>query len=398
MVDILHKGKNGWEVYEVKSSTEVKPIYIQDASIQYYALKGCGLDISKVSVVHINNKYIRGNELEVDKLFTIADVTAQAIEYQEEIPGILEHFEHILKDRNKEPDIDIGPHCSNPYPCDCQNYCWKQQKNIPDYSIFNISRLSLTKKFDLYHKGIVKFEDIVNVSGFNASQKVQIECELDNNTIINKGEIKNFVRNLKYPLYHLDFETFQQAIPEYEGLKPYQQIPSQYSIHIEDGNGKLDHIEFLAPEGSDPRRELAESLVKHIPKDVMLLAYNRSFERGVIKSLAELYPDLSVHLTAIQKNIKDLMTPFQKKHYYSPSMKGSYSIKCVMPALVPEMENAYNELEVVHNGGEAMSVYSTLHLVKDKAEVERLRKGLLEYCKLDTLAMVKILEKLREIV
>ncbi|MBU4485917.1 MAG: DUF2779 domain-containing protein, partial [Candidatus Delongbacteria bacterium] len=316
------------------------------------------------------------------------------------IPDDLKHFEQILEDRENEPDIDIGQHCSDPYPCDAVNYCWKQQKKIPDYSVFNISCRGSRKAklWNLYYQGIIRFEDIQDTDILNYTQKIQVECELDNRTIINREEIKKFTKILTYPLYHFDFETFQQAVPEFEGLRPYQQIPSQYSLHIENGRGGLEHKEFLAPAGTDPRRALAESLVNDIPANVMLLAYNRSFEQGVIKNLAELYPDLSEHLMNIHNNIKDLMTPFQKKHYYSPLMKGSYSIKAVMPALVPEMENAYHELDVVHNGGEAMSIYSTLHLVKDKAEVDRIRQGLLEYCKLDTLSMVKILEKLRELV
>lgn len=398
MVDILHKGEDGWEIYEVKSSTLVKDVNIADAAIQYYALEGCGLNISKASIVHINNEYIRGKDLEIDKLFTIADVTDEVIEFQTTIPDILEHFEKILRDRVNEPDIDIGMHCSSPYTCDAKDYCWNKQKKIPEYSIFDISRLNTKKKFELYEEGIIEFDDIDSLHHFSDSQRVQIDCEIDDKTIIDRDEIKNFVNNLTYPLYHLDFETFQQVIPQYEGLKPYQQIPSQFSLHIEYGNGGLDHKEFLAVAGSDPRRALAEKLVEDIPKDVMLLAYNKGFEKGVIKRLAEIYPDISDHLMAIHDNIKDLMTPFQRKFYYTPSMKGSYSIKKVMPALVPDMVNAYKELEVVHDGGEAMNIYAGLHLIKDDAEVTRIRNGLLEYCKLDTLAMVKILERLREVV
>jgi len=133
MVDILHKTSEGWEIYEVKSSTDVKPVYIQDSAIQSFALKGCGLNVSKVSVVHIDRSYVRGKELEIDKLFKIVDVTDKVIEFEKQIPGFMLKFEEQLRDKENEPDIDIGQHCSDPYPCDAINYCWKLQKKIPEY-------------------------------------------------------------------------------------------------------------------------------------------------------------------------------------------------------------------------------------------------------------------------
>jgi hypothetical protein len=395
MADILHKGVNGWEIYEVKSSTALKPVYIKDSAIQYFVLQNCGLEISKVSVINISNSYVRGKELEIKKLFNIHDITDPVKAYQSGIPDLLEHFEAVLSDKHNEPDIDIGPHCSDPYPCDAKNYCWGE-KNITESSIFGIAKLGQAKKFEMYKNGIIALEDIKDFESFSKTQMIQIDSELSNKTIINAPEIKKFTGSLTYPLYHLDFETFQLAIPEYEGLKPFQQIPSQYSIHIQDGKGGLENKEFLAEAGSDPRRTLAENLVRDIPADVMVLAYNKSFEQGIIRSLAKLYPDLAAHLSAVEKNIRDLMTPFMHKHYYSPAMKGSYSIKAVMPALVPEMQDAYSQLDLIHSGGDAMNAYSTLHLIKDHAQTERIRTALLEYCRLDTLSMVKILDKLKD--
>jgi hypothetical protein len=272
-------------------------------------------------------------------------------------------------------------------------YCWK---HIPTYSIFNISRLRINKKFDMYRDGIINFEDIQDSANFSLSQQIQIESEQQNKTIINKDKIKEFLETLTYPLYHLDFETFQQAIPEFKGISPFMQIPFQYSLHIEQTNGGLEHREFLAKEGTDPRYELAKQLVQDIPTDATVLAYNMGFEKGVIRKLADNFEDLAPQLMAIHDNIKDLMIPFSKKDYYTPSMKGSYSIKYVLPALVPDMAQAYKELNYIQNGGDAMQTYPKLATIKDKEEVEKLRGALLEYCKLDTLAMVKVLEKLKE--
>ncbi len=174
------------------------------------------------------------------------------------------------------------------------------------------------------------------------------------------------------------------------------QIPFQYSLHIEHEDGTLEHREFLAEDGSDPRALLARKLCEDIPRDVTVLAYNMGFEKGVIRKLALEYEALSSHLLAIHDNIKDLMTPFQQKHYVTPSMNGSYSIKYVLPALVPEMEEAYKELDGVQNGGEAMSAFANMSKLEDD-EKEKMRNALLAYCKLDTLAMVRVLEKLREV-
>ncbi|WP_373072196.1 DUF2779 domain-containing protein [Sulfurimonas sp.] len=392
-VDILHiNDDDSVEIYEVKSSTDVKDVYKHDASIQYYVLKGLGFKVKKVSIIHINNKYVRDEELEIDKLFTIADITEEVLELQEDIPTYLRTFKTFLDDKENEPEKEIGVHCSNPYDCDAIAYCWS---HIPKYSIFNISRLNAKKKFELYNQGIINFTDIADISSFSTAQQVQIESEVNNKTIINNEAIKDFLGGLTYPIYHLDFETFQQAIPEWKGISPFMQIPFQYSVHVQHEDGNLEHKEHLAKDGFDPRYELAKKLVEDIPTDVTVLAYNMGFEKGVIRKLAEQFDDFAHHLMCIHDNIQDLMTPFQKKDYYTPSMRGGYSIKKVLPALVPDMEKAYKELSLVHNGGEAMQTFARLSKMDDTQKSEY-RNALLEYCKLDTLAMVKVLDKLKE--
>nr|WP_314070831.1 DUF2779 domain-containing protein [uncultured Campylobacter sp.] len=397
MVDILRIGVDGIIINEVKSSTSVKDVYIDDAAIQYYVLSSLGYEVSTVNIIHIDNSYVRGEKLELNKFFYIEDVTKQVQQKQADIPQILNKFDEILS-QNNEPSIDIGPHCTSPYPCDAREYCWHKQRAISEYSVFDISRLRSDKKFELYKSGIVKFEDIKELDKFNASQQIQIRSELSKEQIIDKEAIKEFLNTLSYPLYHLDFETFQQAVPQFIGLRPYEQIPFQFSIHKDDGKGNLEHFEFLAEAGADPRYdELALNLIKFIPQDACVLAYNMSFEKGVIMGLAEAYPQISNELMAIHDNIKDLMAPFASKSYYHPKMKGSYSIKYVLPALVPELELAYKDLNLIHHGGEAMQAYAAMTFMKE-TEREAYKQALLEYCKLDTLAMVKILEKLYEAV
>ncbi len=396
MVDILHVEPDGVEIYEVKSSTSVKDIYLHDVSIQYYVLKNLGFTIKSANVVHIDNTYVRGDELDIDGLLAVVDVTDEVVVLQENIPEVLETFETYLEDRTNEPDIDIGAHCNKPYECDAKEYCWRVQRNIPEYSIFNIFNLGSKKQVELYNQSIVDINDIPNDFDMTAKQRQAVSNYKSSVTYIDKKAIDSFVSTLSYPIYHLDFETFQQAIPEFKGISPFMQIPFQYSLHIEHEDGTLEHHEHLAEEGSDPREFLAQKLCEDIPRDVTVLAYNMGFEKGVIKKLALEYEDLSSPLLAIHDNIKDLMIPFQQKHYVTPSMNGSYSIKYVLPALVPEMVEAYKELEGVQNGSEAMSAFANMSKLED-TEKEKMRNALLEYCKLDTLAMVMVLRKLREV-
>ena len=393
-IDILHINKDkSVEINEVKSSINIDDVYLQDVSIKYYVLNKLGFDIKKVNIIHLNKEYIRGDELDIDKLFKTTDVTDKIEKLQNEIPKNLERFKKVLSNKN-ELQIDIGEYCEKPYECEAIEYCWK---HIPEYSIFDISGLRYNKKFQLYKQGIIKLEDIPDISTFSPTQQMQIQCELKKKSIINKEAIREFLESLSYPIYYLDFETFQQAIPKFKGVSSFMKIPFQYSLHIEK-DGKLEHKEFLAEDGVDPRYEIAKHLVNDIPKDVTVLAYNKSFEVNIIKKLADEFDEFRDHLLCICENIKDLMIPFQKKYYYTPEMKGKHSIKYVLPALVPKMIDAYKELEIVQNGSDAMCVFANLSKIEDEKEKANLKQALLEYCKLDTLAMVEIVKKLREVV
>uniref|UniRef100_UPI0035630B55 DUF2779 domain-containing protein n=1 Tax=Sulfurovum sp. TaxID=1969726 RepID=UPI0035630B55 len=365
-----------------------------DVSIQQYVLESLGFNVISSNVVHIDTSYVRGDELDLNGLFTIANVSDEVNALQAGIPQKLSEFEMYLSDREHEPNIEIGKHCNNPYKCDAKDYCWKVQRDIPDYSVFNIFNPGTKKQIELYEQGIVKIEEIPDELKMTAIQKQKVENWKSQASYIDKESIEAFLDTLTYPIYHLDFETFQQAIPEWKGISPYQQIPFQYSLHIEHADGTLEHKEFLAEDGSDPRQELATRLVEDIPVHVTVLAYNMSFEKGVIEKLAINYSELTDHLRSINENLNDLMLPFQKQYYVTPQMQGSYSIKYVLPALVPEMERAYKELDGVQNGTEAMNAFARLSRMAPE-EKEKIRNALLAYCKLDTLAMVEILKHLK---
>lgn len=394
MIDILQNTKDGMIINEVKSSTSLKDVYIDDCALQYYVLSNLNYKIKQVNLIHLNSAYYRGDFLDINQLFIINDITKEVLSNQNKIKENLKYFEEILS-KKEEPDIDIGTHCFDPYECDGYEYCWIKQRNLCEKeNVFNIPKFK--KSFEFYYQNTYNFEDLDDLSIFTKNQQIQIKASLNKEIYINKENIKKFLDTLTYPIYHLDFETFMQAIPEYKGIRPYMQIPFQYSLHI-DYKDKLEHKEFLSECGIDPRYEFAKNLINDIPKDVCVLSYNASFEKGVIRNLALAFPEFSEHLLNIEKNIKDLMIPFQNKDFYHYKMQGSYSIKKVLPALIPDMEQAYKNLNLIHNGSEAMQSFETMQNM-DENERKVYRQALLEYCKLDTLAMVKISKHLEELV
>lgn len=385
-----------YDIYEVKSSTSLKDVYLKDVAFQQHVLVACGIPIGDTYVVYINNQYVRKGQLDIQRLFTIQRVSEQAAEIQNDIVATLPDVFKLLA-MDKEYLRDIGFQCSNPYDCQFKTYCWS---HVPEQSVFDIKNLSKKKKFDYYNRGIITFEDLQDHDiVLNKGQKMQLDAELEQCVSINKDAIAKFLESLFFPLYFLDFETFMTPIPPYNGTRAYQQIPSQYSLHYLDAPvGQLKHREFLAEEGLDPRLPLIESLLNDIPPSGCILAYNMSFEKSIIKNLAESFFEHSDALMNIHDNIIDLMGPFKNKYYYTKEMEGSYSIKYILPALFPDdPELSYENLDLIHNGNDAMNAYVTL---ADLPEDERLkmRQSLLEYCKLDTLAMVKIWEKLKELI
>ncbi len=395
-VDLLRIQGQECSVVEVKSSTEVKNIYIDDVAFQYYVLTKCGVKIKDVAIMHIDSSYCRHGNLELDKLFVVEDYTEAVKEKYQEVEDNVRRIRLFQENATEESEKDIALYCEVPYVCAYYDYC---RRHIPEKSVFDIKGLFASKKYEYYNQGIISFEDIIRLKPkLSDKQFQQVETEYYKKPdVIKLDEIKTFLETLQYPLYHLDFETFQQAIPEFEGLHPYEQIPFQYSLHIEFEDGRLKHKEFLAKEGIDPRRAIAESLCKDIPVDVCVLAFNMSFERGVLAHLADTFPDLADHLLAIRDNIHDLMIPFQKQYYYTRAMRGSYSIKYVLPALFPnDPELDYHSLEGIHNGGEASSAFADLEN-KSPEDIENVRRNLLKYCGLDTYAMVKVLSRLREV-
>lgn len=392
-VDILRKQDGGYSIYEVKSSSKEAEIYGVDIAYQKYVLTACGVTVTGTYLVCINSDYVRGEELDITQLFKIVDMTDWVELETPLIPSRLKLAEKTLASKD-EPICDIGEHCTSPYDCAYWDYC---TRHLPTPSVFDLYRMSTKKKFEFYRKSMISYQDMLAAPKLNEKQLRQIQFELnDCENHIDKGGIQEFLNTLSYPIYFLDFETMQQVVSEFPGTKPYQQIPFQYSLHyIEAPSGELKHKEFLAESGEDPRRAIAESLCRDIPWNVCVTAYNKGFECGRLKELAAQFPDLAGHLLNIQDNIRDLLIPFQSGYYYNRAMGGSFSIKSVLPALFPDDPSLdYHNLDGIHNGAEAMTIFPK---IKDMSPEEQAvtRRNLLAYCKLDTYAMVKVWEALK---
>lgn len=392
-LDILVKEEEGWKAYEVKSSTSVKEIVKWDAAIQYYVITNSGLALKDISIVLINTDYVKNGAIDVHQLFSIVSVYEDVQNILPAIPSHVASLKGMLG--NKEvPVQDIGMHCLKPYTCDFIGHCWS---HVPEYSVFNIANLRKNKMFELYSEGVVDIKEIeTNSELLNEKQQMQVQLEISQEDFVDKGEIQNFLNNLNYPLYFLDFETMGSAVPIFDHSRPYQQLVFQYSLHIqEEEGGTVIHKEFLAEaDGSDPRLAFAEQMIADCGKSGDVIVYNISFEKGKIEDLMELFPNNAEALGGIRDRLVDLMIPFQKRWYYKPEMQGSYSIKKVLPALVPEL--SYSNLEI-KEGGMASTIFSQMAAKTFKGDYEKTRKDLLEYCKLDTWAMVKILEKLYQL-
>jgi len=322
----------------------------------------------------------------------VESVYDQVLEFLPRIPNEVRRLKDVIESPDIPP-IDIGPHCSDPYDCDFKGTCWK---HIPEYSVFDISRLNKDKKFDLYKQGIISLNQIdLSQTDLNPNQVLQVQSELSGSVHIDLNQIRNFTNGLNYPLYFLDFETIGPAIPIYNGSRPYEQLVFQYSLHIrETPISEIEHRVYLADPTEDPRVGFIEQLIQDCDSKGDILVYNIGFERGKINGLIEAFPQYILELSGIVGRLKDLMTPFQQKWYYTPQMKGSYSIKSVLPALIPEL--SYNDLEI-KDGGTATNTFLSIVNGTFQGDLQVARKQLLEYCKLDTYAMVKILEKLTQI-
>jgi hypothetical protein len=390
--DILVRNGDAWDLYEVKATASTKPVHKPDVAVQWYVI-GRHLPLGSAHLVHLNTGYVRDGALDVQNLFTIDDVTGAVEDAQDTIERNLRQLETVLA--GAEPEVPIGTHCNNPYGCDFRAHCWR---DVPHPSVLELRKLNGDRKFEYYHRGIVIYEDARQHIDLNAAQSVQVNTALNHTVHVDAGALGDFMRDVRFPVHFLDFETFQDAIPRFDGQRPYQNIPFQYSLHIFHESGELQHREFLADESEDPRPELAHRLLEDLEGEGTIFAYHQSFEVGVIRGLARDCAEYEVRLMTLTHRFADLEVPFKSLMYYHPDFNGSFSIKSVLPALFPgDPELDYKNL-AIQSGDVAMDVFAHLRDIDDADEKAATRASLRAYCRLDTLAMVRLWEKLRQAV
>jgi hypothetical protein len=393
-VDILVQKKGRWFIYEVKSSTSVKDYHLLDAAIQLYVIQGCGLRVSQASIVHIDTGYVRNGNLDPKQLFNIADVTKEAKDYQSRIETELPVMLNVVASQTV-PNMNIGAQCNKFYGCDFHGQCWKHFEDV-EFPVYTISRLSEDKKWELIDNGILCQTQIGDSFSLSVNQRTQVFCNQNKSSLApDVRALSEFISEIKFPVSFLDFETFNTAIPLFDNTKPYGQVPFQYSLHTVYESGELKHAEFLGNGKSDPRRALVEALINDIEPIGSVLCYYMSFERSRLEELADEFPQYRVKINQVISRLVDLIVPFRSKYIYDYRMNGSASIKDVLPALIPDL--SYDDLEI-GNGGDASQAYlDLLHECDDKI-ILATRTNLLEYCKLDTFAMVKLFDYIKGLI
>jgi len=382
-VDILRREDDGWHIIEVKSNVNDKNEFIDDMAYTALVFNPSNHKISKISLMLISRDFRLG--MANDKLFVEIDHTEEVIERMLQFTTYYSQIEQITRASTK-PEAKLQFTCKKcPLFKDCVG------KDIENH-IFDIPRLSQPKFKDLLSQGIVQIEDIPDNFTLTENQ-LRVKNYVKSNSLFVGDKLRNELNAIIWPAYYLDFETAQTAIPLYSDMPPYTSIVTQYSIHKCSAPGNvIDHFEFLADETKDDRRELAKHLIKYLEGEGSIITYS-SFEKTTINNLVRRFPDISGELNSLINRIVDLEAII-RKNIYHPDFHGSTSIKRTLPALVPEM--SYEGLKI-RNGDEAMATFACLAQGKyGDGEVETIKNHLLEYCKQDTLAMVKLHQQLVE--
>jgi hypothetical protein len=390
-VDILNPvGKDGWDIIEVKSSTEVKDVNLLDLAFQAFVYTGAGLSIRRSCLMHVNRDYVRRGPVDPKKFFKLVDVTKDVSGLSREIEPQLEDMFRAIR-RKQEPDIKIGPHCSDPYPCPLQEKCWAF---LPPDSVFNLY-YGGRKCWRLLQDGVVNLKDIPDHVDLTDRQAIQRRVALTGQPHIDRKALASFLKCLRYPVSYPDFETFSTAIPLFDGLKPYQQVPFQFSLHRQPAPGaKPQHYAFLADGRGDPRPEFLNRLRDCIGDKGSVVVYNAKFEKSVLDKLTEAFPKHAGWIDGVEARIIDLLEPFQSFDYYHGEQHGSASIKAVLPVLTGR---SYADLEI-QEGGQASLEYLRVQFGDvPEAERRKVREQLERYCGQDTEGMVWIVDALRKL-
>lgn len=380
---------NTYDLYEIKSSTAVHSHHKYDVTFQYLVAKA-SLPVNKVFMVHVNGEYRRQGELDLQQLFTVVDMKYHIDKKIDEVYQLRSEAWNVLN----LPEMPLEAHCVKPKTCSFPSICFP---DLPQYSIYDLSRATEKQLRDLSDLNITLLRDIPEGFTTNFKQKLQIQTTRTQQSIIDTAAITHELERLEFPLYFLDYETFGPALPMYDNYAPYQMITNQFSIHVvrhpEDQPEQFEHYEYIATQPTDPSTEIATQLCEVIGETGTIIVWNKGFECGRNTELGILCPQFADQLQSINDRTYDLMEIFSNGFYADHRFLGSASIKKVLPVLCPEL--SYKELEI-GDGTTAMTKwYEMVHGNLSDTEKAKIKADLLKYCKLDTWAMIAIWQKVK---
>jgi hypothetical protein len=380
--DVLQRADDGWVLVEVKSSTRAKEVHQPDVAVQFRVLRGLGVNVVRAGVLTLTRDYVYdGERLDLDRLFVFHDLTELAEGMLADIDRGISEMHAMLA--GTRPDIPPGPHCFAPYECGYYAHCTRDL-TFPEYPLTDLPGFYSRRREELEAGGVSDVREVPEDVPLSALQAIARQCVIAGEDRVH-GDLAGALAAVKYPVYHLDFETIGPAIPRYAGTRPYDIVPFQFSVHAETADGTLHHAEYLHTEVTDPREPLARALLDALGETGSICVYT-SYESTVISGLAARLPGLATGLDALRERIWDLH-PVIKNNYYHPEFRGSFSIKKVLPALVPDMR--YEDLEI-SDGGMASIRYEQALRSDDRVEREGIFRALRAYCAQDTLAMVEL--------
>lgn len=388
-VDILERMPDregippSWRLIEVKSSTRVKDVHLDDLSIQSHVVQGAGLRLEATCLMHIDTRYVYdGGEVDLQALFSIEDVSEAVTDRRGRVPERLAAMKALLLEP-RVPVIEPARHCHTPYACPFWAHCTKEK---PQRWIYHLpGKKEIVSQ--LVRQGIMTIDDIPDDTRLSDVQR-----KVKDNVEWMSSELGRILRSVSYPIHHVDAETVMLARPRFPSTRPYQSLPVQWSNHIELESGEVSHQEFLHNEASEPRRRWAEALIESLGEQGSIVVYS-AYEEALIRQLAETFPEFKSAFKAIVKRLWDLL-PVIKSHYYHPAFDGSYSIKSVLPAVVPSL--GYGDLTIQEGGQAAAEYYRMVFVETDWVERDSIREALFRYCARDTLAMVELRRVLGE--
>ena len=378
-------GKQVWHMVEVKSSTSVKDYHRDDVAVQAYVAQSAGVQLASIALAHIDSSWVYPGDEDYKGLLKENDLTAEAFARTEEVKGWIAQAQSIVAEPS-EPVVATGGHCDTPFECGFYGYCSRDEPK-PEYPVYWLPRFPAAKARELAEQGVDDIRAVPDDMLNERQQRVK-DHTLANTVFFDAAGAAADLAAHELPAYFLDFEAIQFAVPIWKGTRPYQQITFQFSLHTLDASGQLEQTAFLDLSGNNPSEPFAHALIAACGAQGPVFVYNAGFEKARISELAERYPHLSEPLLAINPRVVDLL-PIARERYYHPSQQGSWSIKKVLPAVVPELR--YDALDGVQDGGMAMGAFlEGIRPDTSAARKAQIEQQLLAYCKLDTYAMVRL--------